>query len=151
MERLTTNAYQPKPRWERAQSPDYADVRTLASNRRTLAMYHKILNKVRTRLMPQYPELAYERDYTVETVENIPGAVHCFMTKTFYWYLLCDECDFFIICYNFSSCPFEDTIRAMLRPLNGTPFISLFWLQPNLPIAFKRTQRLEDSKFFKAW
>ncbi|SCW65949.1 hypothetical protein [Mucilaginibacter sp. NFR10] len=151
MKRTTTNTYTPKPRWEKALSLNYVDPQTLESNKETLELYNSALLLVNTELMLAFPELSYERDYRQYPVQDIPGAVHCFMTKTFYWYLACDECDFFIIHYNFSDCPFEAEIRKLLQPFSNSPFTTQFKLQPNLVTAFKRISRLEDSKFFKAW
>lgn len=151
MERTTTNTYQPKPRWEKAQSLNYVDPDTLQSNKETFSFYYETLLKVKQEFMPLFPELSYERDYKEEPVQDIPAAVHCFMTKTFYWYLACDECDFFVIHYHLSNCPFKDSIATLLKPFNDSPFLTFYKLQPNLITTFKRNSRLEDSNFFKAW
>jgi hypothetical protein len=151
MKQTTSNTYTPKPRWEKAQSPNYVDLQTLESNRETFSFYFNTLMTVKTEFMALFPELSYERDYTKEPVQDIPAAVHCFMTKTFYWYLACDECDTFIIHYHFSNCPFEAQIRKLLIPFADSPFTTLLRLQPDLATTFKRTSRLEDNKFFKAW
>ena len=148
MERTTTNSYKPKPRWEMAQSSDYVDARTLESNNETFAFYFKTIYTVKSELLRLNPDLSYERDYTEDPVEGMPGAVHHFMTKTFYWYLTCDECQFFIIQYAFAECPFEAQIRKLLIPYGGSPFTTQIRLQTDIATNFKRTARLEDSKYF---
>lgn len=148
MERTTTNSYKPKPRWQVAQSLENIDPATHRSNKETFDFYYNVLLTIKSQLMPLFPDLSYERNYMDEPVEDIPAAVHHFMTKTFYWYLACDECQTFIIQYAFADCPFEAKIRELLSPLSNSPFTTQIRLQPDLITAFKRTARLEDSKYF---
>jgi hypothetical protein len=148
MKRTTTDTYKPKPRWQVALSLENVDPETHRSNKETFDFYYHTLLTVKSEIMPLFPELSYERNYMEEPVQDIPGAVHHFMTKTFYWYLACDECQTFIIQYSFSNCPFEAEIRNLLLPFSGYPNTTQIRLQPDLVTAFKRTARLEDSKYF---
>ena len=151
MKQTTTSNTIAKPRWKLAQSKQHLDERQQRANRRTTSQYFEVLKAVKTLHMPKHSEPAFERDYTKHP-DNSGIAIHCFMTKSFCWYLCCGASLEYILYYAFDNCPFEDEVNTLISSFSPNYYIQPYVIHPDLPTAFKRHLRLEDSSFFRtAW
>jgi hypothetical protein len=151
MKRTAKPPLKPDPYWKMAEADNNWSVNQKKRNKMLREQYVEVLRFVKSKLMPQHPADAFERDYTKEPDEN-PTNVHTFITKTFQWELMCDEYNSYKILYAFQSCPFEAEVKPFIDAFGKCDDVRISPQQDILTLYFKRYLRLEDSRFFtQAW
>lgn len=88
----------------------------------------------------------FERDYKHDRSDGL-FSMHSFVTPHFYWSLSCELTHNYIIEYDFSGCPFEDEIKALLRayPLDRVAIHKP--RQPSFTAFYKRVLQVQDKQY----
>jgi hypothetical protein len=119
-------------RWKKVSNGTHPN-QLKAFNDTKMLQYQFVLDKVKQFLKPG--EVYFERDYKDDGEDAF--TIHCFLTKSFYWYIECDLLFTINIHYQFYDCSHEQEIREIFRFHNLTHYVTEVEQKPSLPVFYK--------------
>ena len=120
--------------------------REITQNNNLEAVYHRIINVVKTLYMKP-GDGYFERDYKNDKSVGLLS-MHAFLTPSFSWCLDCEFGFAYKITFAFGNCPYEQPIRKLFRAYPFCESTTEVTFQPNVESYYHRVQAYQSPEHF---